>query len=209
MLYGSLLIEIASTLKMILGSNLQINVYRLLPRIFKLRSRNNSRTSLCVEGGLRKMAKKIVIPFPVWDFLYEKQEEIAKLLNEKFDVEWAPSKTPRSIEFKQVKPAEGECDRLKIKLWYPRGVYVTAVIGGWDSSYSVGWSLVAYKAKWTFYGEEGRVSCSIDAEGAAAQALEAAAHCYLDLVSNVGVRESDVQAQIDEFKSFNALKIEA
>lgn len=152
---------------------------------------------------------RITIPFPVWDFLYEKQEEIAKLLNEKFDVEWSPSKTPRSIEFKQVKPGEHECDRLRIKLWYPGRVYVTAVIGGWDSSYGVGWSLITYKAKWSFWRESGKVLCTINAEGDAAKSLEAAAHCYLELVTTGNIRESDVQAQIDQFKSFSAIKLEA
>ncbi|MCK9393232.1 MAG: hypothetical protein WCX30_01720 [Candidatus Paceibacterota bacterium] len=152
------------------------------------------------------MAKTtIVIPFPIWDFLNEKQVEIAKLLNEKCDVGGAPCGVPRSIEFKQIKPEGGECDRLKIKLWYPGGVYVTAIIGGWeDSSYGTSWNLVSYKARWSFYG----TACSINAEGEAAWALEVAAHCYLELTSGVGVSESDVQESIDEFNSFNTLTID-
>lgn len=91
---------------------------------------------------------------------------------------------------------------------YLGGTYVTAVIGGWDTSYEVGWLLVAYKAKWNCYGN-GIKFYSINVDGKAAWSLDAAAHCYLELMSGVGVSESDVQAQIDEFKSFNALKIEA
>ena len=152
---------------------------------------------------------RIAIPFPVWDFLYEKQEEIARLLNEKFDVKWAPNKTPRSIEFKKVKPGEHECDRLKIKLWYPGGVYVTAVIGGWESSWGTGWSLVGYKTSWTYhdaFDNWKKFSCSIEADEEAAMALETAAHCYMELISTGNIYESDVNESIENFKSFNAFK---
>lgn len=138
---------------------------------------------------------KIIIPFPIWDFLFYKQEEIARLLNEKFDVEWAPSKAPKRIEHTVLPPEEQEVDRIKINLWYPGGTYVTAVIGGHDSSYGVGWSLVSYKARWSFWKEGQKILCKIKAEGEAAIILEAAAH-------------NDNEQLINQLKAYDFIKLE-
>jgi len=140
---------------------------------------------------------KIIIPFPVWEFLFYRQEKIASLLNNNFGVEGAPKGTPRSIEFKKIKPEGKESDRLKVKLWYPGGTYVNAVIAGKeDFSYGTQWTLISYKAKWSFWGEESKIFCTISAAGEIVAVLEEAAH-------------SLSEEAISKFKSFDVLKIEA
>ena len=159
------------------------------------------------KGEEKRMANhKIFVPFPIWDLL-EKQEEIAEMLKNELGVH-PPRGTPRGIKFKSVPRGKDECDRLKVILWYPLWGYVIATIGGWTSTWGTGWSLVGYQARWTETAADGQVfSCSIEAgEETVAAALEAAAHCYAELISVGTVRKKDVDERIDEFKSFDAFK---
>jgi hypothetical protein len=81
-----------------------------------------------------------------------KQEEIALFIEKVIGAEAQtfPRGTPRSVDVKSVPKKEGEADRLKLKLWYSGGGYVTAVIAGLDSSWGVGWSVEEYGVRWEY-----------------------------------------------------------
>lgn len=103
---------------------------------------------------------KIELPFPVWDFFLETQEEIRKTA-QKLGVDM-PRFMPRKLVIKS-KPFIENTDKggdeevvfdcLRVKAWMP-GMYLTFTLKGVDSFLGVYWRLREYKARWKEYDDE-------------------------------------------------------
>lgn len=157
---------------------------------------------------LRKMAQKIVIPFPVWDAI-AKHNEIGQFLMDEMGAKYFPIGTPRSMEVKIVPiekvfenetpgvPGEELVDRLRIKLWYPMGGYITLSMRGYESphpEWGTMWVLDEYQAKWRDFpvSGQGAVACTMKVTGETCRNMENTSHWRLD-ENNVLDREHYIE----------------